>query len=62
MLDAILAIGKKDIEELIQKNETARIECQFCKTEYLVARDELQVLLEEAKSGGDGQSQMLESN
>jgi molecular chaperone Hsp33 len=62
VLDAIITLGKKDIEELIHKGETAKIECQFCKTEYLVARDELQVLLEEAESGGDGQSQMLESN
>ena len=56
VLDAILAIGKKDIEELIHKNETARIECQFCKTEYLVAEDELELLLQEFASGSDGQS------
>jgi molecular chaperone Hsp33 len=56
VLDAILAIGKKDIEELIHKNETARIECQFCKTEYLVAQDELELLLQEFESGSDGQS------
>ena len=56
VLDAILAIGKKDIEELIHKNETARIECQFCKTEYLVAQDELELLLQEFASGSDGQS------
>ena len=56
VLDAILAIGKKDIEELIHKKETARIECQFCKTEYLVAEDELELLLQEFASGSDGQS------
>jgi molecular chaperone Hsp33 len=56
VLDAILAIGKKDIEELIHKNETARIACQFCKTEYLVAADELELLLQEFASGSDGQS------
>jgi molecular chaperone Hsp33 len=54
VLDAILAIGKKDIEELIHKNETSRIECQFCKTEYLVAEDELELLLQEFASGSDG--------
>jgi molecular chaperone Hsp33 len=56
VLDAILAIGKKDIEGLLHKKETARIECQFCKTEYLVVEDELELLLQEFASGSDGQS------
>jgi molecular chaperone Hsp33 len=57
VLDAIISIGKKDIEELIKKGETATIECQFCRTEYLVAPDELELLLKEVESGNNEQNE-----
>ena len=62
VLDAIIAIGKKDIEELIQKGKTVTVHCQFCKTEYLVAQGELEMLLKEAESGSNEQSQKEKSN
>jgi molecular chaperone Hsp33 len=62
VLDAIISIGKNDIEELIKKGETATVECQFCKTEYQIAQDELELLLKEVESGSDGQNQKQESS
>lgn len=45
VMDALVAIGKNEIEELIRKDETASIQCQFCRTEYAVTQEELSSLL-----------------
>jgi molecular chaperone Hsp33 len=45
VLDAIASIGRQDIEDLIKKDETVQVQCEFCKTEYPVARAELEVLI-----------------
>jgi molecular chaperone Hsp33 len=44
VLDAIASIGTKDLEELIHKGETLKVQCEFCKTEYSVTQEELDSL------------------
>ncbi len=64
VMDALVAIGKNEIEELIRKGETASIQCQFCKTEYAVTQEELSSLLkaierpENDDSGESGQKEV----
>jgi molecular chaperone Hsp33 len=48
VLDAITALGKKDIEDFAAKGEAVDVRCQFCKTEYVVPPDELLTLLNTA--------------
>jgi molecular chaperone Hsp33 len=45
VMDVIVALGKKDMEEFIQKKETVTIRCRFCGTEYDVTREEMSELL-----------------
>lgn len=45
VLEAIVALGKTGMEELAAKDETTRVDCQFCRTAYAVTRDELFSLL-----------------
>ncbi|OAG27318.1 Hsp33 family molecular chaperone HslO [Thermodesulfatator autotrophicus] len=42
---ALVALGPKEIEELIKKNEPARITCDFCNQEYIFTIEELEKLL-----------------
>jgi molecular chaperone Hsp33 len=50
VLDAIVALGKKDMEELASKEEVLNVQCEFCKTEYVVSQEELLCLLSSIKS------------
>lgn len=45
VLDAIIALGKKDMEEIVQKGESVDVQCRFCEKKYLVTPDELLSLL-----------------
>jgi len=47
VMDVIVALGKKDMEEFIQKEETVMIRCRFCGTEYGVTMEEMKELLKE---------------
>jgi molecular chaperone Hsp33 len=51
VLDAIAALGKTEIGELIKKEEPAKVECHFCRTEYSVSREELISLMLGTGSG-----------
>jgi molecular chaperone Hsp33 len=51
VLDAIAALGKAEIEELIGKRETAKVECHFCRKEYAVSQAELFSLLMDTDAG-----------
>jgi molecular chaperone Hsp33 len=45
VLDAIAALGRTEIDELIKKGEPAKVECHFCRAEYVVSQLELFSLL-----------------
>jgi molecular chaperone Hsp33 len=46
---AIISIGKKDIQEIIDGGESIEVKCEFCNTTYNYSVEELEVLLEQAK-------------
>jgi len=49
MEKAIISIGKKDIQEMIQDGETIEIKCHFCNTAYEFSVEELKEIV---KQGG----------
>jgi len=51
VLDAIAALGKAEIGELVGKSESAKVECHFCRKEYAVSRAELFSLLIDKDDG-----------
>ena len=50
VMDAIVALGREDIEELVSKGEVLDVQCKFCMKEYVVSQDELQFLLHSIES------------
>ncbi|NWF52929.1 MAG: Hsp33 family molecular chaperone HslO [Nitrospirae bacterium] len=45
VLDSIIVLGRKDIEELVIKGEVLNVQCEFCKKEYVVSQEELSSIL-----------------
>lgn len=50
VMDTITSLGKKDIEELVEKGETVNIMCRFCKTGYAVSQEDLISILRAIES------------
>ena len=46
---AIISIGEKDIEEMIDDNETVEVNCHFCNSHYNFSVDELKEILIKSK-------------
>ena len=46
-LDALAALGKQEVDDLVRKGETVNVECHFCRERYDVSFGELVSLLEE---------------
>lgn len=46
---AIISIGKKDIEEMINEGEEIEVNCQFCNSSYKFSVDELKNMLKNAR-------------
>ena len=46
---AIISIGKKEIQEMIEDGETIEVKCHFCNTAYYFTVNELQALLEKSR-------------
>lgn len=46
---AIISIGKKDIQEMIDAGEEVEVKCHFCNTAYTFTVEELQEILKRAK-------------
>lgn len=49
MEKALISIGKKELEDLIDEQGEAELTCQFCDNKYNFSADELRGLLKEAK-------------
>ncbi len=45
---AIVSIGKKDIQEMIDDGKPIEVNCRFCGKNYVISPDELKTLLERA--------------
>lgn len=50
MEKALISIGKKELEDLINEQGSAELTCQFCDNRYTFGKDELEALLKEAKA------------
>jgi molecular chaperone Hsp33 len=46
---ALISIGRKDLQEMIDEGETIEVGCQFCSKKYQVTVDELKELLRQAR-------------
>ena len=46
---AIISIGKKDIQEMIDDGKEIEVNCHFCNTKYTFSVDELKDILEKAR-------------
>ena len=46
---AIISIGKKDIQEMIEDKEPIEVNCHFCNTKYYFSIEELETILEKSK-------------
>lgn len=46
----LVSLGEKELERLIEEDDQAEVVCQFCNEAYVFNKDELQVILEQAKS------------
>ncbi len=49
MEQALISIGKKELEDLIAEQGEAELTCQFCDNKYTFGKEELEKLLAEAK-------------
>ena len=49
VLRALLSIGKKDLEEMIEENKDVEMECHFCGRKYTFTPEELKELVKEAE-------------
>ncbi len=46
---AVISIGKKDVQEMIDEGKDIEVNCHFCNTNYAFTPEELEVMLERAK-------------
>ena len=46
---ALISIGKEELEKLIQEDGKAEITCHFCDNVYNYTKEDLEMLLENAK-------------
>ncbi len=46
---ALISIGKKDLQELIQEGKPAELNCHFCNTNYVFSVEELKEILRRCK-------------
>jgi molecular chaperone Hsp33 len=63
VLDAIAALGKREIEDMIKKGDDLEITCRFCGREYDITLKELkEILLAGEDNGFDGEINSWGSN
>ncbi|WP_224243303.1 Hsp33 family molecular chaperone HslO [Hyalangium gracile] len=46
--NALLAMGKEELTDLLEKDGKAEVTCQFCTTQYVIPGDEIRAMLEAA--------------
>ena len=45
MKDALISIGKKDLEEILKEDEKAELMCHFCNKKYTFTKEELEEMI-----------------
>lgn len=46
----LISLGEQELERLIEEDDQAEVVCHFCNEAYVFNKDEMQVILEQAKS------------
>ena len=46
---ALISVGKKELQSMIDDGETIEVNCHFCNKHYPITVEELKELLEKAK-------------
>ncbi|WP_342476533.1 Hsp33 family molecular chaperone HslO [Paenibacillus sp. FSL H7-0350] len=46
----LVSLGEHELERLIEEDDTAEVVCHYCNESYVFNKDELQVILDQAKS------------
>lgn len=46
---ALISIGKKELQDMIEEGETIEVNCQFCNTHYQFSVEDLKALYQKAK-------------
>ena len=46
---ALISVGKKDIQEMIDDGKEVEVKCHFCNTAYTFSVEELKQILKQAK-------------
>ncbi len=46
--EALISLGKKELQEIIVEDEKAEVQCHFCNNTYMFSKDELEELLRQA--------------
>lgn len=49
LIDAIAALGEKEIKDLLDQGKEIQVQCEFCKKNYLISPEELRFILEGIK-------------
>ncbi len=50
VLNALLAMGRHELNDLLEKEGKAEATCQFCSTHYVIPGEEIRAVLEQASS------------
>lgn len=58
VIDAIVSLGEVEIKKFIEKKEDLKVQCQFCKKEYAITRDEMSKILNSLHNKSISNSQM----
>lgn len=48
--EALLSVGKAELEDMIASNKPAELSCQFCDSVYVFTRDDMRELLRDGKN------------
>lgn len=51
---ALISLGERELDEIVEKGETVEVGCQFCDTAYAFAPAEIQELLQKLRAGERG--------
>lgn len=46
----LISLGKHELQQLIEEDQQAEVVCHYCNEKYVFNKDELQVILDQAKS------------
>jgi molecular chaperone Hsp33 len=55
VLKAMTGLPREELEEIVFKNETTELHCDYCRKRYIATPEQIRNLLEDMDASGDGQ-------